>query len=232
MFFRLVVQVVAFVALQAAALFLGAGTARWPAGWVFLALMGGGAFAIGLHLLRHDPALLAERLKPVVQKEQAGWDRALMAALYPLWFVWLGLMGADALRRHADHARVPLQAAAAFVMALAFWGVGRVFAENSFAAPVVRVGRACAAPGGAPDHRVCSTGPYRVVRHPMYACVVPLLVAIPVLLGSWLGLGGTFVIVAALAGRAVLEERLLAQALPGYADYMRTVRWRLVPGVW
>jgi protein-S-isoprenylcysteine O-methyltransferase Ste14 len=70
------------------------------------------------------------------------------------------------------------------------------------------------------------------VRHPLYAAAVLFLVGTALLLGSWYGLGGAVVLIAALTLRAVLEERMLAAELPGYADYMRNVRYRLVPGVW
>jgi len=79
---------------------------------------------------------------------------------------------------------------------------------------------------------VIDTGPYAVVRHPMYASALPYLVGMPLLLGSWYGLLGVPLIMAGIAPRAVFEERLLERDLPGYTDYMRRVRYRLVPGIW
>jgi len=83
-----------------------------------------------------------------------------------------------------------------------------------------------------PAHQVIDTGPYAVVRHPMYASAISYLVGMPLLLGSWYGLVAVPLLVAGLAPRAVLEERVLRRELPGYEDYMRRVRFRLVPGVW
>jgi protein-S-isoprenylcysteine O-methyltransferase Ste14 len=80
--------------------------------------------------------------------------------------------------------------------------------------------------------RVIDTGPYAFVRHPMYAAALLYLVGMPLLLGSWYGFLLVPVIVAGLAPRAVFEERLLERDLPGYADYMRRVRYRLIPGLW
>jgi protein-S-isoprenylcysteine O-methyltransferase Ste14 len=80
--------------------------------------------------------------------------------------------------------------------------------------------------------RVVDTGPYAVVRHPMYASAVLYLLGMPLLLGSWCGLLVVPLFVAGIARRAVSEERLLERELPGYADYMKRVRRRLVPGVW
>jgi protein-S-isoprenylcysteine O-methyltransferase Ste14 len=100
-----------------------------------------------------------------------------------------------------------------------------VFRENSFAAPVIRV-------QAEREQRVIDTGPYAVVRHPMYAAAVLYLAGMPLLLGSWYGLLVVPLMFAGIAPRAVLEERLLKRELPGYADYMKRVRHRLIPGVW
>lgn len=79
---------------------------------------------------------------------------------------------------------------------------------------------------------VIRTGPYAIVRHPMYADTVLLLVGVPLLLGSLWGLLGVVVIMPLLALRAVGEEAILMDGLPGYRDYARDVRFRLLPGVW
>ena len=100
-----------------------------------------------------------------------------------------------------------------------------VLRENSFAAPVIRVQTERA-------QRLIDTGPYAIVRHPMYAAAVLYLVGMPLLLGSWYGLRIVPLMVAGIAPRAVFEERLLKRELPGYADYMTRVRYRLIPGVW
>src|SRR5215475_12104432 len=99
------------------------------------------------------------------------------------------------------------------------------FRENAYLSPVVRI-------QGERGHTVVSTGPYRHVRHPMYAAIVVFVVGTSLLLGSWSGLlvGSLFVVL--LAWRAVLEERTLRRELPGYARYMARVRYRLVPRVW
>jgi protein-S-isoprenylcysteine O-methyltransferase Ste14 len=100
-----------------------------------------------------------------------------------------------------------------------------VLRENSFAAPVVRVQPERA-------QRVVDTGPYAVVRHPMYAAAIVYLVGMPLQLGSWYGLLVVPPMIAGIARRAVGEERLLQRALPGYAEYMTRVRYRFMPGVW
>jgi protein-S-isoprenylcysteine O-methyltransferase Ste14 len=81
-------------------------------------------------------------------------------------------------------------------------------------------------------HRVVSTGPYACVRHPMYAGALLFFVGTPLLLGSWYGLAVTPVLIVVLAARAVMEERTLAEELPGYREYAQRVRYRFIPGVW
>ena len=101
----------------------------------------------------------------------------------------------------------------------------RVLRENSFAAPVVRLQTER-------GQRLIDTGPYALVRHPMYAAALPYLIGMPLLLGSWYGLLIVPFIVAGMAPRAVFEERLLERELPGYAEYMKRVPHRIIPGVW
>jgi len=79
---------------------------------------------------------------------------------------------------------------------------------------------------------VASTGPYAVVRHPMYACALLFFIGTPLLLGSLWGLLGLVVFVPLLAARALGEEAVLLEGLPGYRDYAAKVRFRLLPGVW
>jgi protein-S-isoprenylcysteine O-methyltransferase Ste14 len=106
-----------------------------------------------------------------------------------------------------------------------FLAVLRVFRENSFAAPVVRVQNERA-------QRVIDTGPYAIVRHPMYAGALLYLFGMPLLLGSWYGLLAVPLMILGLAPRAVMEERLLKRDLPGYANYTARVHYRFIPYVW
>jgi protein-S-isoprenylcysteine O-methyltransferase Ste14 len=101
----------------------------------------------------------------------------------------------------------------------------RVVRENSFAAPVVKV-------QAERGHRVIDTGPYAFVRHPMYSGAVLYFAGIALLLGSWWGLILSSVFFVLFSIRAAIEERALIDGLPGYADYLARVRYRLVPGLW
>jgi protein-S-isoprenylcysteine O-methyltransferase Ste14 len=80
--------------------------------------------------------------------------------------------------------------------------------------------------------RVISSGPYAIVRHPMYAAAILMLLGIPLALGSWWGLLTIVPNITGIAWRLLDEEQFLRRNLQGYADYMSTVRYRLLPRVW
>lgn len=222
---QLIIRTAIWIAVMAVLLFVAAGTLRWPAGWVFLAEIGGFGLAIGLWLARHDPALLAERMSMLVQPAQKRWDKVFMASIVVVWTAWLVLMGLDAVRWRLSHMPVWAQVAGAILIALCMYLAYQTLRVNSFAAPVVKI----ATERG---HHVVDSGPYAHVRHPMYAGAVLFFIGTPLLLGSWYGLAAAPVLTAVIALRAVLEERMLAQELPGYRDYAARVRYRLMPGVW
>jgi protein-S-isoprenylcysteine O-methyltransferase Ste14 len=142
-----------------------------------------------------------------------------------LFVAWVAIMGLDAVRFHVSHVPVWLQvvgAAGILASQYVFW---LVFRANSYAAPVVKVQTDR-------GHAIATTGPYAVVRHPMYAGAILFLLGIPLLLGSWYGVALAPALVVAFAVRAVLEERTIAAQLPAYADYAARVPYRLVPLIW
>jgi protein-S-isoprenylcysteine O-methyltransferase Ste14 len=222
---RLVVQTLVWLSIMGLLLFLPAGNRRWPQAWAFLAIFGVGSVGFSVWLLRRDPALLASRLGPFVQRGQPIWDKVFLISFVLVWCGWLVLMALDAERWGTSHMSPLLNVLGGVLVIAGFLATLVVFRENTFAAPVVRVQAERA-------HRLIDTGPYAVVRHPMYASALLYLVGIPLLLGSWYGLWMVPFFVAGMAPRAVFEERLLERTLPGYADYMSRVRYRLIPGVW
>jgi protein-S-isoprenylcysteine O-methyltransferase Ste14 len=221
---RLIVQSTAWLGFMGVLLLSAAGNWRWTQGWAFLAIFAVGSVAFGIWLLRRDPALLASRLR-LVQRGQPTWDRIFLIGFVGVWCGWLVLMALDAQRWHTSDIPPSLNVLGGALVIAGFLATILVFRENSFAAAVVRV-------QSEREQRVIDTGPYAVVRHPMYAAAMLYLAGMPLLLGSLYGLLVVPVMIAGMAPRAVFEERLLKRELPGYADYMTRVRYRLVPGVW
>ncbi|MEY9127803.1 methyltransferase family protein [Bradyrhizobium yuanmingense] len=224
MFARLLLRNTVFVVGMGALLFACAGTLHWPSAWAFLvtsALLGP---LCGWWLYRTDPALLAERLRPVLQKDQPAADKMFMALFIVAILAWLAVIGLDRRVRSSDMSTaLQVLGLGLFLGSTLFtmW----VFRENSFAAPVVKLQAERA-------QHVISTGPYAYVRHPMYSGMILFFTGVPLLLGSWWGLAMVPLLLALLAVRIPIEERTLREGLPGYADYTARVRYRLIPGVW
>lgn len=221
----LVVKTALWFGLMGALLFAAAGDWGWPQGWAFIAIYVLGSILFCSWLMRRDPALLAARLGPLSQRGQPLWDKLFLFAFILVWFGWLALMGLDARRWKTSHMPPWLNGAGAVLIIAGFLATMRVFRENSFAAPVVRL-------QSERGQHVIDTGPYALVRHPMYASALLYLIGMPLLLGSWYGLLVMPLFLAGLMPRAVAEENMLKQRLPGYADYMTRVRYRLIPGIW
>ena len=212
------------ILISAVPLFGAAGTLRWPAAWAYLVLVFGPGLLITLELAKRDPALLEERMKPVIQKDQPLWDRILITTFLALWLGWFVLMGLDA-RYGWSAMPVWLQWIGAAGVLLTMWIWFLIFRENTFLAPVVKIQKER-------GHKVISSGPYAIVRHPMYAAALVFFAATALLLGSWYGLAGALLLAAWLVVRTALEDRELKHGLAGYIDYAARVRYRLVPLIW
>jgi protein-S-isoprenylcysteine O-methyltransferase Ste14 len=206
-------------------LFLAAGTVVWPAGWAFLGLFFAFTIALTWWLLRHNPGLLLERMTGIGRPDQKTWDKVFYMIASVLFLAWLALMPLDAVRFRWSSMPPWLRTAGALVLLSSFYLFFLIFRENPYLSPAVRL---------QPDRgqTVVSTGPYRHVRHPMYAAVIIFMTGTTLLLGSWYGLLLVLVFVFGLGLRAVHEERLLRAELPGYAEYMTKVRYRLFPHIW
>ncbi len=202
--------------------FLPAGTVHYWQAWVFLAVYLAVSLVVALYLLWRDPALVQRRMKGGPTAEPHGKQKIIMG------FASLGfcaLLVVPGLDHRFGWSAVPalLVACGDALVAIGFFLVVLVLRENTFAAATVQV---------AEGQRVISTGPYAVVRHPMYAFSFVYALGIPLALASWWGLLGVAFMFAFIVWRLLDEERLLARDLPGYAEYQRRVRYRLVPHVW
>ena len=170
--------------------------------------------------------LLAERSKGVVQAGQSLGDRILLTSFMATYAALIVFSAADVWRLHLLPPLptvIRMVGLAAFVVGTGI--VHNALRANAFAVTVVRL----------QDERgqvVAREGPYGIVRHPMYAGIVPVMVGMAAWLGSAAGMIAAAVPTAILCARIVLEERMLRARLAGYEDYAREVRWRLLAGVW
>ena len=165
-------------------------------------------------------------MKERVRPGEGEQDRVTVRALNVLMFAQLLLAGLDVGRLHwSPTVPFPLQILGLIGFAMGLGLTTWAMLVNRFFSSAVRL---------QPDRgqHVVTAGPYRVVRHPGYSGALLLLLSICLALGSWTAIVSILLIVPFLIRRTLIEERMLASALPGYADYMRRVRSRIVPGVW
>jgi protein-S-isoprenylcysteine O-methyltransferase Ste14 len=199
-----------------------AGTLDYWQAWAYLSIFAVSAALISAYLWKNDPKLLERRINagPGAEKEARQKVIQLLASL-----AFMGALIVPSLDHRFSWSAVPLTVVVAgdFLVALGFLMVFRVFKENTFTAATITV---------TPDQQVVSTGPYAVVRHPMYSGALVMLLGTPLALGSWWGLLVFIPMAFTIAWRARDEERFLIKNLSGYQEYCQTVRYRLMPFVW
>jgi protein-S-isoprenylcysteine O-methyltransferase Ste14 len=218
------VRLLAATLVFGALLFLLAGTVRWPAGWIYLAINVAILVVYSVILLRFHPDLIDERKKPPADAKT--WDKpfvAIVGALGPM--LLLVVSGLD--RRFRWSAAVPFAVKAVGLLLLVGGGAmsNYAVAHNRFFSAVVRIQRDR-------GHRVIDTGPYQVLRHPGYVGSILHMAGTALALGSWWALLVAAGVSAVLAVRTAYEDRALHEELEGYAEYASHVRYRLFPWVW
>jgi len=213
---------VALVVAMGLLLFVAAGSTRyWPA-WAYLVIFGGASGILTLQLLERDRALLERRMHGGPTAERRPAQKLIMLGTS---IGFIALLVVPALDHRFGRSTVPVAVivVADVLVLLGFVLIGRVYRENTFSAATIQI---------AVNQTVVSTGPYAIVRHPMYVGGLLYLGATPLALGSYWGVIAFAAILPLLIWRILDEEHYLARELPGYDDYERRVRYRLVPFVW
>jgi protein-S-isoprenylcysteine O-methyltransferase Ste14 len=211
-----------FLIALAALLFLPAWTVRYWQAWVFLCVFSACVLAITLYLMKKDPKLLERRMSagPGAEKEKA---QKIVQSIASLAFIAVFVVSAFGHRLMWSAVPPLVSLAGDVLVALGLLIVFIVFRENSYTSGIVEVD---------PEQKVITTGPYAVVRHPMYSGSVIMLLGIPPALGSWWGLVAVAAITLVIVWRLLDEEGFLAKNLAGYSDYRTKVNYRLVPHIW
>jgi protein-S-isoprenylcysteine O-methyltransferase Ste14 len=203
-------------------IFIPAGTLRFWQGWLFSMVFLASVVFLTFYFLKHDPHLIENRMKGGPGAEQQRSQKIIQSFTGALAALLVIVPGLDH-RFHWTSVPAPVALVANALVLLGFLIIYRVFSENSFAASIIKVEA---------GQRVIATGPYRLVRHPMYAGGALLLLATPLALGSLWGLPIGIAITAAIVVRLLDEERYLSANLSGYDEYREKVRYRLLPRVW
>jgi protein-S-isoprenylcysteine O-methyltransferase Ste14 len=219
---RALLSLVVLATVMTLLVFGTAGTVRYWQGWLYLAVFFGASLLTTLDLIRRDPALLERRMRGGPTAEHRPAQRLVMLGAS---VGFISLLVLPALDRRFQWSDVSLGVVLAgdVLVVVGFYFILRVYRENTFTSATIEI---------APNQTVVSTGPYAIVRHPMYASALLYLVGTPLALASYWGLIGVAVMLPFLVWRLFDEERMLVANLPGYVEYQRKVRHRLIPFVW
>jgi protein-S-isoprenylcysteine O-methyltransferase Ste14 len=203
-------------------IFIPAGTLAYWQGWIAIVVIMAATTTTGLYLASYDPALLERRKKFGPGAETRPAQKIIIGLAL---VTTLALLVLSPLDHRFGWSYVPpwLSLVGNVLIAAGFLMQLPVFRANTFGGSTIEI---------VPDQTVISTGPYAIVRHPMYVGVIVMLAGVPLALGSLWGLALLAIVVPSLAWRILDEEAMLMRDLPGYAQYALRVRYRLVPGIW
>jgi protein-S-isoprenylcysteine O-methyltransferase Ste14 len=211
------------IAAMGLALFWSAGRIDWWPAWAAITVWLVFYTAMDILLIRFNPELMAERLNP--PKGAKTWDRAILSTLRLLQLLRYIIAGLD--QRYGWTSSFPLSAqyVALIVCVLSYALLDWAMVSNAFFSQIVRI-------QSDRGHTAVMNGPYRYVRHPAYVGMIIFELAMPILLASWWAIivSGSCAILLIL--RTALEDHTLQAELTGYMDYVRQVRYRLLPGIW
>lgn len=215
-------ELLQLILILAAAIFLPAWTFRYWQAWVFLSVFTVSVLLITLYLMKKDPKLLERRVKggPLGEKERTQRLIQFLASI-----AFLSMIILPSLDHRLAWSIVPslvvISGDILVVSGLLF--VFFVFKENSYTSGVIEVSE---------EQKVISSGPYALIRHPMYLGAFVMLIGVPLALGSWWGLCSFIPMMIVIIWRLLDEEKFLVNNLPGYPEYRNKTRYRLVPFIW
>jgi protein-S-isoprenylcysteine O-methyltransferase Ste14 len=205
--------------LMGAVFFISAGTFSYWQAWVYIFVLFVTVAVVVRYLYKYDPKLLERRMR---MKERQKTQKAVVAVSWPFFLAAFIMPGLD-IRFGWSNVPVPVIIAADIMMLIGYAIIGLVFRANTYTSRIVEVEK---------GQKVISTGPYAIVRHPMYVGVIVFFMSSPLALGSYWAVIPTLFIIPMLVVRILGEEKELMNNLEGYGDYVKKTRYRLLPGVW
>jgi len=213
-----------FLFLQAVIFFACAGRTDIPRGWLYFGLTALQLLCNMAVLFKYSPETIAERSE--LKSGTKGWD-LVFAVLYSLMIVLLipAIAGLDVGRFHWSQLGIEFVALGTVLFILSESFVVWSMLENKFFELGVRVQKER-------KQYVVSTGPYAIVRHPGYAGMILMYIAGPLIIGSLYAVACSIVLLVLFVIRTELEDKTLQKELKGYKQYVREVRYKLLPGVW
>lgn len=208
-----------FIVIMGLMFFLPAGTIRYWEAWAYMAILVIPMIIFLLYLIKHDPDLLERRMR---MKEKETEQKAIIK-IGSLIFIIIYLIPGFDQRYSWSSVPVAIIIIADIIVLTGYLLFVRVLIENSYASRIVEVEQ---------QQKVITTGPYKIVRHPMYSAVLLMYSFGPLALGSYWAMIGNVLLILILVARIKNEEKVLSKELEGYQDYLQRTRYRLIPGIW
>jgi len=216
----LITRLFLFIIFISGLLFLPAGTLNWPEAWLYLTMYICYVIPTFLYLEKNSPDLLEKRTE---FKPEKGWDMVFTVGATVVFILLFVIAGLDAVRYRWSAAPIELRALVFVGIISSFIILFSVMRENAYLFRTVKVEK---------GHEVVTTGPYGIVRHPMYAAMIIQLTCTSMALGSYYALIPATLIDVLIVIRTILEDKTLQKELEGYVEYTKKTPYRLLPGVW
>jgi protein-S-isoprenylcysteine O-methyltransferase Ste14 len=203
-------------------LFLLAWTLNYWQAWIYLVIFSLSSIIVTIYFLRHDPKLVERRLKvgPSAEKEK---NQKVIQSFSFIFVIILVLISVLDYRFHWSNVPWFLVAISDVFIVSGFVLLFFIYKENTYVSATIEVEK---------QQKVISAGPYRIIRHPLYLSAVLLFIFTPLALGSLWGLCVSFPSIATVIFRLINEEKTLSKNLPGYIEYCKRTRYRLIPLIW
>jgi protein-S-isoprenylcysteine O-methyltransferase Ste14 len=221
LYIKIAVRLLFFFPIVGMLIFLPAGTLNYWEAWAFIAVFFACNLGLTGYLVFKDPKLLERRMKvgPAAEKTMTQKIIVVLAFVF-----FAGVAVVPALDHRFGWSDVPASVAVLgnLLIVVSYFGFYRVLRENTYAAATIQVEE---------GQKVISTGPYTIVRHPMYGAALIMSLGIVLALGSWAGLLSLVPGILVVVWRLLDEEKVLCKDLSGYTEYTRKVRWRLIPWI-
>lgn len=212
-------RIIIFFLIMSIIFFLPARTLNYWEAWVYMGILFTGASSAILYFLKHDPSLMERRMRT---KEKTKEQKRIMRFGWVLFLPTFLIPGFDKYYGWSDVPAI-IVIVSDIIIISGYLIILMVFKENRYASRVVEVES---------DQKVISSGPYAIVRHPMYSGVLLMYGFTPVALGSLWALIGSIFLIIIIVARIINEEKFLAENLDGYKEYLEKTRFRIIPGIW
>lgn len=216
---KLPIMILGAILIVGAFLFLPAWSFNFWQAWIFMGVLFIPLLFVAAYFLKHNPEFVVRRLQ---YKEKEVRQKLIIKIANISFFIGFLMPGFD-FRYGWSNIPVWLVIAGNIVVMVSYLFIFRVFKENSYASRIIEVQK---------GQKVISTGPYAVIRHPMYAGIIPMYLGIPFALGSYYELPFLIPVFIVIILRILNEEEVLKRDLKGYKEYTKKVKYRLIPGIW